>query len=447
MSLPENWLSQYVSALRFLSGRDASSPEAKQGLKLVKKLAQEAYVSGRGDIHIPEPGPNGRYLEMNPSYTRLKTAIRANTKTPLRKSMWNKITTEFEPAQTRVKSATEPKFKTTLTARQQNTFMKHAAVAIPNEKGKYPALLGRKVPGELPRHGTVLNIDEIDPSEWAEGGFSPLAFNKLEQPVKYLSMKKRFVAKAKGAMNKGQRKQIRKLGRAEQGLRDKVAVAQFKGGLPIDLSGIQSSVPGLKKTLHRINVPIRALGTAATISLGTRLGVGIHRKLTKKDSDQKDLKKYCHNLAGRAMRKLNQAPCAYRTGERVLTYEEEGMMAGLQKRWRKLVWNMGEAKNAVMNPIKKTWLPAVSRRIIGDNLALVNTEFGLPNTTLDNIPIKRMGLDSNLMSLPNMQLSSLANSLTKKMRETQDENVKNAMQKRLGNVYAELSARAALFGL
>jgi len=445
MALPENWLSQYVSALRFLSGRDASSPEAKQGLKLVKKLAQEAYTSGRGDVHIPEPGPNGRYLDMNPSYTRLKTAIRANTKTPLRKSMWHKITREFEPAQTRVKSASEPQFKTTLTTRQQNTFMKHAAVAIPNEKGKYPALLGRKVPGELSRHGTVLNINEIDPSEWAEGGFSPLAFkkgNKMEQPVKYLSFKKRFVAKIKGATTKGQRKQLRKLGRHEQVVRDKIAWLQERVSMPVTKSTIVSDVPKLKDSIRRIN---RA-GRIASTGVGIVVGTGIVRKMTKKD-EQKKTMKYCHDLAGRAIYKLTQAPCAFRTGESVLTYEEEGMMAGLQKKWRQFRWNLGQAKDSVMNPVKKTWLPAVSRRVITDNLALANTTIGLPNTTVDNIPIKRMGLDNNLMSMSNLQLNSLINGLTKQIAETSDKDIQTALGKKVGNIYAELSARAALFGL
>ena len=157
--LPENWVTTYLSLLKNLSGKMKNDPEAKKGMRVLKKLNQELYTTGRGEAFLPQADKHGLYPTYeDPPYAMLQRAIRANTGKVERARAWKAI-----EASGKVTKVRYP--KSTLDTLQQKRLLAAAEIAFPQVKGKVPHLLGRKVPGENSRSGAVLRWGEFDPSD------------------------------------------------------------------------------------------------------------------------------------------------------------------------------------------------------------------------------------------------------------------------------------------
>lgn len=170
--LPASFASDYIKTVHLLSRKhkDDDAAEVKKILKLLDAMSQEAYLAGRGEVWIPQPSARTGYypiLEKLP-YTLVRRAIRANTSSAERERSWDAIATTAEPFL--------PLFARrpgTLDEAQRKRFLEHILVALPFVKGRTPALLGKRVPGDLDIASTgvrtVVPVERLSPEDWKRG--------------------------------------------------------------------------------------------------------------------------------------------------------------------------------------------------------------------------------------------------------------------------------------
>lgn len=173
--LPPDFARDYIIALGVLSRKhkDDNVAVVKQTTNLLKRMSKEAFLAGRGEIWIPSPDRlTGHYPVMEDiPYAKVRTALRKNTLK--RRRAWDAVASSvrpFHPLRSTVSHVEKSLLPAVLTA-------------VPFVKGRYPALLGKIVPGELEmlqagaQTGTksLIPIKRISPGEWSRG-FQPLKF-------------------------------------------------------------------------------------------------------------------------------------------------------------------------------------------------------------------------------------------------------------------------------
>ncbi len=170
-TLPANWASNYMSALRFIGGKEKKDLESKKALRVLRRMSRDLYVENRGEAFIPRADSNGFYpVYASIPYNVIQTAIRKNTSKRVRWASWLRVAASGQPYRV-------PEEHSSLTRTQQQHLLAHASIALPHKKGRYPALLGKAVPGQLlGRSGSVIQLKDIDPEEWAKGGFTAMKF-------------------------------------------------------------------------------------------------------------------------------------------------------------------------------------------------------------------------------------------------------------------------------
>ena len=197
-TLPANWATNYMSALRFIGGKEKKDPEAKKALHVLRRMSRDLYVENRGEAFIPRSDSNGYYpVYGSIPYNAIQTAIRKNTSKRVRWASWLRVAASGTPYKVAEKSSSS-----SLTPIQQQHLLAHASIGLPHKKGRYPALLGQAVPGQLlGRSGSVIKLKDIDPEEWAKGGFTPMKFAMgIDQKIeKQRSIWKKILPKMKWA--------------------------------------------------------------------------------------------------------------------------------------------------------------------------------------------------------------------------------------------------------
>jgi len=169
--LPADFARDYVIALRATSKKHKDDPETIKAVKLLKRMSREASLAGRGEVWVPRPGSTtGHYpvIEELP-FNKIRTALRKNTLK--RQKAWDAVaaaTRPFYPQHSAINH-------------MEKSLLPAAMVALPFTKGRTPALLGKRVPGELQmtRSGSsIIPIRSINPDEWEQRGFQPLTFER-----------------------------------------------------------------------------------------------------------------------------------------------------------------------------------------------------------------------------------------------------------------------------
>lgn len=170
--LPPEFASDYIKALRVLSRkhRDDDADEVTRAHRLLKVMSREALVTKRGELWIPSPDRRTGYypiIEKVP-YTAVRTMLRKNTSEKTRDRARGVVAASAEPF--------VPLFSRrpgTLNEAQRRSFLAHIMVALPWQKGRHPAFLGKRVPGELSAAETgtrsVIPIHRLAPEDWEKG--------------------------------------------------------------------------------------------------------------------------------------------------------------------------------------------------------------------------------------------------------------------------------------
>ena len=116
----------------------------------------------------------------NLPFSKVRTALRKNTLK--RQRAWDAVA-----------AATRPFYpQHSAVSQLEKSLLPAAMVALPFKKGRTPALLGKRVPGELQmtRSGSsIIPIRGISPDEWEQRGFQPL---KFESALARVVAKRRF---------------------------------------------------------------------------------------------------------------------------------------------------------------------------------------------------------------------------------------------------------------
>ncbi len=169
-SLPPDFSRDYVIALRALSRKHKDDSETVKAVKLLKRMSREAVLAGRGEVWMPQPGSTTGHFPVISElpFSKIRTALRKNT-------------LKRERAWKAVASSTRPFFPQHGAVSQlEKSLLPAIITSVPFKKGRSPALLGKRVPGELKmtRSGgsSIIPIRSISPDEWAQHGFQPLKF-------------------------------------------------------------------------------------------------------------------------------------------------------------------------------------------------------------------------------------------------------------------------------
>ena len=225
--LPSDFSRDYVIALKALSRKHKSDPETVKAVKLLKRMSLEASLAGRGEVWIPHPGSTtGHYPVIeNLPFSKIRTAIRKNTLK--RKRAWAGVA-----------ASTRPFFPQHGAVGQlEKSLLPAMIVSLPFKKGRSPALLGKRVPGELQMAksgSSIIPIRSISPDEWTQQGFQPLTF--ALEPVEALCYEKGY--------QYGLRAFVR---------RHNVVGKLKRGALPAALSGLV--LEGLRRAHTEFGIP------------------------------------------------------------------------------------------------------------------------------------------------------------------------------------------------
>lgn len=188
-ALAEGFAADYIRLLRTLSKRHRidDADEVKHILKALRRMSYESELAGRGELWMPEPDKRSGYfpiIEKVP-YHAVRTMLRKNTSEEVR-----------EKARGIVAASTEPflplfaRRPGTLDEAQRRSLLSHIMVSFPLVKGRYPALLGKKVPGDLDVMETgsrsVVPLHRMSPEEWTQRGFTMRKFSLSDDLAKSL---------------------------------------------------------------------------------------------------------------------------------------------------------------------------------------------------------------------------------------------------------------------
>lgn len=192
--LPPYFASDYIKALRSLSRKhkDDDAGEVKKALHLLDNMSQESYIAKRGELWIPVPDARTGYypiMEKIP-YAMVRRATRKNTSGAERARSWGVVASSVEPF--------VPLFARrpgSLDEAQRRRLLSHVMVSLPLVKGRYPALLGKRVPGaegsDIVKSRSLIPMypgqrtQVMAPEDW-EKGFTMRKFSLLYKKRKKL---------------------------------------------------------------------------------------------------------------------------------------------------------------------------------------------------------------------------------------------------------------------
>lgn len=211
--LEPSFASDYIIALKTLSRKHKKDDreDVKKSLRLLRRMSKEAFLAGRGETWIPSPDPKtGFYPIMeNIPYNVVRRGIRANTKPQTRSKAWDAVASSVQPFY--------PLFAGRPGSEVEKSLFPATLVSLPFVKGRHPALLGKRVPGELEMAqsgadtGTrsIIPIRRMSPAEWEQGGFTMRRFNMTKEDIVFYQagrlawIKRRALPKLKGLLLKG----------------------------------------------------------------------------------------------------------------------------------------------------------------------------------------------------------------------------------------------------
>ncbi len=534
--LPEDFARDYVIALRALSRKHKNDPETHKAEKLLKRMSREASLAGRGEVWMPLPGPTtGHYpvIEDLP-FSKVRTALRKNTLK--RKKAWEGVA-----------AATRPFYpQHGAVSRVEKSLLPAVLVALPFVRGRTPALLGKRVPGELrmaKRSGSsIIPIQGISPDEWAQHGFQPLKFMhyglrerlktrmaanrkkadkqmrtawgwerraigkedltpaQAQAKAKKLSAPGTKIVVAKGARPwfravKGKReinvpphsaaiaheathtRQHAKLKKGFAGLYKGAAAAGVATGATLAM--LRGSKMGRFKKLSRWAAPAAvaagqvpklaleggaikgsskeknwkkgakltvgsylttsAATTAGTAGIGHLAGKRIRAETLSSTLARRALQSHktlgWKMLAGK-LRKVRHLAgrrrFAFECGE-ILTYEK-GYQYGLRSFLR---------RHHVSDRLKRGALPAALGGLVLEGLRRAHTEFGIPPTTVDLVPVQRTSIKGEYSQFSSMQLGQFIEALANRISDA-DEATTSEIQKQIGKLRVEIIGRRAI---
>ncbi len=403
-ALPTDFARDYVIAVRALSKKHKTDPETIKAVKLLKRMSREASLAGRGEVWMPRPGSTtGHYPVIGElPFSKIRTALRKNTLK--RQRAWDAVA-----------AATRPFYpQHSAVSRIERSLLPAAMIALPFVRGRTPALLGKRVPGELQmtRSGSsIIPIRGISPDEWEQHGFQPLTFETVLT---------RVAAK---------RRRIPRLSLKGKVLAAFVAKRLAVGGLA---AGTVASWGHTRKMQERVGLK-KPLSTGGHALRATFLGPGYHTGRGAAENKKRPSRKWVRKAARQG--KLLEAKGYELLLEPVeeLVYEK-GFQYGLRAFLR---------RHHVGARLKRGALPAALGGLVLEGLRRAHTEFGIPPTTVDLIPVLRTSLKGEFAQFTNMQLAGFRTALSNKIAEADPETV-NEIKKQIGKINVEIIGRRAI---
>ena len=139
-------------------------------------------------------------------------------------------------------------------------------------------------------------------------------------------------------------------------------------------------------------------------------------------------------LARRALRLARRSRGFALEPAEVLIYEK-GYQYGLRAFLRR--HHVGER-------LKRGALPAALSGLVLEGLRRAHTEFGIPPTTVDLVPVQRTAIRGEFAPFTNQQLGALRGALEAKLEEGADEPTANEIRKQIGKLNVEVIGRRAV---
>lgn len=111
-----------------------------------------------------------------------------------------------------------------------------------------------------------------------------------------------------------------------------------------------------------------------------------------------------------------------------------------------------ELKEAAKRRVKRSWrwlaregyIPALLRGATLGVAELVHTEVGMGPTTVDQVPVRRVGLSKQLEGLPSQSLRQVVKEMETELVREANPIMRKGLEKSLSNIVAELAVRKAL---
>lgn len=95
--------------------------------------------------------------------------------------------------------------------------------------------------------------------------------------------------------------------------------------------------------------------------------------------------------------------------------------------------------------VKREAVPLVARNVTLGLTGLAHTELGLRPTTVDMLPVPRVGLNQKLQMFPSSQLRAIVEGLQQDLVSESDKAIKKGLERGIGEIATELKVRGVLF--
>lgn len=478
--LDPSFASNYISTLRVLSRKHKEDDVDAIGgaLRVLRSMSSELFLAGRGELWIPQPHKlTGRYpiMEKIP-YTLVRRAIRKNTSEAERARAWGVVASSAEPF--------VPLFARrpgSLTEAQRRRLLSHVLVSVPFVKGRHPALLGKKVPGQLGISdvGTrsIIPIKRMAPEDW-EKGFTMKKFSMSEDLAKSIQRTRTAIPRVPNPKPRPSKVDLKDTLKKAVDLKVKLEPERR------EYAGRWST---LKKTLRTRRArrlvqeetflawAREKLGREAApemlkvaklmrrrpfVQVGAVVGASTVAGLLGHKRRKKELvgKKKPLGVPGHLLRAMTLGP-PYYIGRGVA----EGQAAKVQRQYNLSETDMLCYEDGVREWLRRTgrrtqrvWLrtkrwvkrevlPTVARDVTLGVASLAHTELGLRPTTVDLLPVQSIGLKRELQPHTSMALRRVVGNLQERLVSEVDPVLRKGLEKGIADIATELMIRRSMF--
>lgn len=381
-------------------------------------LVTSARNNGRGTPWYPSPNEVVDLTNFPGDHVR--TAVRANTSPKKREKIWRQIARRAYLPIHGIGESVRNAIINDLDNHQRKRFMEAAAVALPIAKGREPAFLGQRVPGEMNMGpagtSTIIGQNQMNPGDYLSS--SPMKFSIGTSFPKAA----KFVTK--------EAKALRKLINVAK---ENKLVLMGAGGIATVAADPMTSTPGFYLGFRR--------GASGKSLTGRQRLVDrfIPGYLDAYDTGKDSRPKYGKNKATRAWRGYSHPRThAYASSSELTQAYSLGIQYGLADFFRN-----------VKNKFRDEFVPVVIRGAYVGGLGRIHQDVGLPPTTVDGIPLTRRAVNKAFAPFTTTNLAQaqqrLLNEQKHAVRNNDTDRVK-AIQKALENVNQEIVLRGALPG-
>jgi len=260
---------------------------------------------------------------------------------------------------------------------------------------------------------SVIPIRSISPDEWTQHGFQPLTFesalaNVMEARRRYRPPKTGVRLTSKGKV---------------------LAVRLVIGGLA---ASTVASWGHKRKMEERVGLK-KPLSTGGHALRAVMLGPAYHTGRGAAENKKLPPKKWVGKAAHQGKLLESKGYELLLEPMEELVYEK-GFQYGLRSFLR---------RHHVGARLKRGALPAALSGLVLEGLRRAHTEFGIPSTTVDLVPVQRTSLSGAFSQFSNMELAGFRTALSNKIPEVDDATV-NEIKKQIGKINVEIISRRAV---